>query len=229
SLRRWDPADGHVQAIHQRADAGPIAALAVSADGKSLATVGSHGDLKTWDLAAQLAPTPFAGIEAKVRSLALSPDGKVLASSTADGVVQLWDTARGRQRGRPIRFESREIRVAFSPDGKILGTLPYGSTSERLKLWDPTSGRELDLLAVEPDGATRYFAFAPDGKSLATAGGPVTIWGLGEDRPFRVLKGRTGLVRSIAFSPDGSTVAAAGGDGSIPLWDAARGASLAHL
>ena len=183
SLRRWDPADGHVQALRLRADAGPIVALAASADGKTLATIGGDGELKTWDIAAQLAPMPFAGVEAKVRSLALSPDGKVLASSSADGLVQLWDTARGRQRGEPIRFEAREIRLAFSADGKILGTLPIGATSERLQLRDPSSGRELELLAAEPDSTTRCFAFAPDGRALVTAGGPITIWGLGGDLP----------------------------------------------
>src|SRR6185437_9860392 len=104
----------HVQALHLHADAGPIVALAASADGKVLATIGSDGKLKTWDIAAQLAPVPFAGVEAKVRSLALSPDGKTLAASSADGVVQLWDTAHGRQRGEPIRFEAREIGLAVS-------------------------------------------------------------------------------------------------------------------
>ena len=168
-------------------------------------------------------------MEAKVRSLALSPDGKLLASSSADGLVQLWDTARGRLRGEPIRFEAREIRLAFSADGKILGTLPIGGTSERLQLRDPSNGRELELLAAEPDSTARCFAFAPDGRALVTAGGPVTIWGLGEDQAFRTLRGRTGLVRAIAYSPDGATIAAAGGDGSVPLWDAAVGASLARL
>ena len=168
-----------MQALRLHADAGPIVALAASADGKSLATIGRDGKLKTWDIAAQLAPVPFAGLEAKVRSLALSPDGKVLASSSADGLVQLWDTARGRQRGEPIRFEAREIHVAFSADGKVLGTLPIGATSERLQLRDPSSGRELELLAAEPDSTTRCFAFAPDGRALVTAGGPITHLGPG--------------------------------------------------
>ena len=160
SLRRWDTADGHLQA-RRRVDTVPIAALCVSADGKWLATPGPDREPIVWDVAKQLAPVPFAGVEAKVRSLALSPDGKVLASASADRLVQLWDTASGRARGEPIAVESRQIRVAFSPDGKVLGVLPLGSSYERLKLWDPASGRELDLLAAEPNSTTRTFAFRP--------------------------------------------------------------------
>src|SRR5262249_20960990 len=170
--------------------------------------------LNILDIASKLVPEPFAGVETKVRSLALSPDGKILASSSADGVVQLWDTLSGRPRGAPIRFEAREIRLAFSANGKILGTLPIGGTSERLQLRDPSSGRELERLAATPESTARCFAIAPDGRTLVTAGGPVTIWNLGEGVPFRTLRGRTGLIRSIAYSPDGATIVAAGGDGS---------------
>src|SRR5438477_198360 len=81
-----------------------------------------------------------------------------LASASNDGVVQLWDPAGGRERGDPLKFESREIRIAISPDGKLLATLPVGSSTEPLKLWDTATRRELDLLAVEPSGA-RVLAF----------------------------------------------------------------------
>ena len=82
------------------------------------------------------------------------------------------------------------------------------------------------MLAVVPTDA-RALAFTPDGQLLATAGGPVSLWGLGTERPIRTFKGPTGLVRSIAVSPDGKTMATAGGDGVVTLWDVAKGEPLA--
>ncbi len=182
-----------------------------------------------WDVAYQLAPKAFAGIEAKVWSLALSPDGRLLAAASSDGVVQFWDPASGKEQGDPLKFNATEIHVAFSPDGKMLATLPVSSNSETLQLWDTPTRRELNLLAVVPDYA-RALAFTPDSRFVATAGGPVNLRGLAAEPPVRTLKGRTsGLIRSIAVSPDGRAIATAGGDGIVTLWDAARGVSLVDL
>src|SRR5262249_3025127 len=150
------------------------------------------------------------------------------ASASVDGIVQLWDRAGGHEQGEPIKMSTSDIRVAFSPDGKMLAVLPVGSTAETLKLLDRTTRRELDVLALVP-GEARAMTFAPYGRFLATAGGPVNLWGLGAQQPVRTFKGRTGLIRSLAISPEGSTIATAGGDGGVTLWDVARGDVLAEL
>ena len=174
SLRRWDPAAGHLQSLRMQAHLGRISALAVSPDGKTLASGGGDHELRLWDLAAQLAPRPFADIEAKVQSLAISSDGKVIASATTNGVVQLWESKSGRERCDPIQCSAREIRLAFSPDGKVLATLPVGSSSGTLKLWDTATRRELDLLAVVPNFGVALFC-RPEG---AETGKPrATPWG----------------------------------------------------
>ena len=59
--------------------------------------------------------------------------------------------------------------------------------------------RELDLLAVLPSQA-RSIAFTPDGRSLVMAGGPISLFGLTADRPFRTFKDSAGLFRSVGFA-----------------------------
>ena len=89
-------ADRQIQALHPKAHSSAVTALALSADGKILATGGADRELKLWDVDSQLHPRPFAGIEAKVRSLALTADGKILATAMSDGTVQFWDARSGK-------------------------------------------------------------------------------------------------------------------------------------
>jgi WD40 repeat protein len=68
-------------------------------------------------------------------------------------------------------------------------------------------------------------AFAPDGKTLATASADKTVrlWEMPAGRVRLTLKGHTDAVTSVAFAPDGKWLASASFDGTVRLWDAATG------
>ena len=78
---------------------------------------------------------------------------------------------------------------------------------------------------VEHPDEVGFVAFAPDGKTLASAScdGTVRLWDAsasGPDASPRVLRGHEGGVTHLAFAPDGKTLASASCDGSVRLWDA---------
>ncbi len=201
--------------------------VAVSPDGKTLATGDGGGTAELWNLATGRRIRTLAAGSAAVESVAFSPDGKTLATGGYDGTVELWDLATGKQIRhltiRPGIIDS----VAFNPDGT---TLAAGDFFDGLaELWNLATG-QVRRLATGP-GSVGSVAFSPDGKTLATGSdlSKAELWDLATGRRIRLLVA-SGSVVSVAFSPDGKTLATGdGGDGTAELWDLATGRRIRTL
>jgi RNA polymerase sigma factor (sigma-70 family) len=74
-------------------------------------------------------------------------------------------------------------------------------------------------------------AFAPDGKTIASAGWDKTVrlWDADTGKELRKLQGHDREVGAVAFAPDGRILASSGADKTIRLWDAATGKELRRL
>lgn len=71
------------------------------------------------------------------------------------------------------------------------------------------------------DGPVYAVAWAPDGRTLASAGyRQVNLWRLGADAPLRTFKAHSDLVFGVAWSPDGASIASVGDDGVARVWSA---------
>src|SRR5439155_4522896 len=138
-------------------------------------------------------PLPFC----TTRRAALSPDGKTLAFGRD------WAATFGNRRMKPM--DGR----AFSPDGRLLvdwAENPLGrSRMDHVYVWDAATGRALATLAAGlPLGATNA-AFAPDGRTLATASadGIVRLWEVATWKVRAEFRGHRDRVTALAFGPDG--------------------------
>jgi WD40 repeat protein len=82
-----------------------------------------------------------------------------------------------------------------------------------------TNKSQLDSYLYEHSTRVDSLAFSPDGRILASGGGPgdnsVILWDLGVHRAIGRLTGHRNSVSSIAFSPDGKTIAST----SCGKWD----------
>ena len=117
--------------------------------------------------------------------------------------------------------------AAFAPGGKLLVTVsgPTRQAGEVI-VWDARTGYK-KARVVEPQGV-RALAFAPDGKSLATADyeeAAVRLRDPADGKVRAVLRAHSAtvgtLVTTVAFTPDGKTLAAGYLDGTVELWDVA--------
>ena len=225
------------------ADPSEVNDLAISPDGRLLASADSDGTVRIWNLATGQAHGPSlkadTALDGGVNGVAFSPNGKILASADADGTIRLWDPITGQPLGKPIQVDgigsSGVNGVAFSPNGKMLASADSDGT---IRLWDPVTSQPLGAAIVadlgSPNGVNGV-AFSPNGKMLASADGDgkVRLWdpATGQPRllgpPIRA-DNRFG-VNGVAFSPNGKMLASADSDGTVRLWDPATGRHIGKV
>ncbi len=208
------------------ADGHPVASVAFSPDGRTLAAGDGSGHIGLWDTGRdrRIATLAEGGT---VNSVAFSPDGRTLASDDGSGRIDLWDLAT-RRRTATLSEGSPVTSVAFSPDGR---TLAAGDVGDNLGLWNVATGRRTATLFER--SAADSVAFSPDGRVLAVGdfSGDIGLWNVATGQETAALvAGRAGdSVYSVAFSPDGRTLAAGDVNGDIGLWNVPARRRIATL
>jgi WD40 repeat protein len=161
---------------HTFAHPAPVRALALSADGETLAAAAWSDAreprwLYLWSVRTGAQIATLRGRTA--RSLSFSPDGTLLA---ADGVI--YDVASRRE-----RWDSNDRFAAFSADSKVVATCRGDFTT--VGLWEAATGSKLALLRGHTEGVWNV-AFSPDMRLLASGGGSIDMHAVlrGETRPL---------------------------------------------
>ena len=125
-LTIWDLATGQSRTIHEDPP-GAILAVAVTRDGKMMASGGFTRTPRLWDLPSGRELMVLRRQRNWIYTLAFSPDGKILATGSGStrersrrGDLILWDTATGEALVSIDTDGHGVTSVAFSPDGSQL-------------------------------------------------------------------------------------------------------------
>ncbi len=181
--------------------------VAVSPDGKTLASTFGANTLTLWDPSTGQALHSLVDNLASFRSLAFSPDGKTLAVAPDYAALWLIDVSTGNKT-RTFTGDQGFSSTGFSPDGRTLAVAANLSTVEVL---DAHSGKVLRT-SEEHTGPISGTALSADGKALVAAYGAYAV-GKTTFMAFNISDGVShdlgpgSCYPPFALSPDGRTVA----------------------
>jgi len=228
-LRSWT-----IEAVGHR---GSVNGLAISPDGKTLATACSDGALRLWNVDTRDLVRVIIAHDGPANDVAWSPDGMFLATSGDDQTVRIWEAQSGlRVLTLPgdgpigqIAWSATGCHVAGvtqrtpdpgnAPPGRGTAVVwefrqPDGPRPPHRKGWEPVASgvkRKTLLNWVYPTTFCSWLSWSPNGRTLAVGWGQQRLlWDLETEAVVDRASGGSMQDRycwSAAWSPDGRHIA----------------------
>lgn len=204
--------------------------LAISPDGKTLATAGENGSIILFDVKTGKLIKRLQKHTKNIQALVFHSD--FLISAGDDQQIIFWSLSTAKP--KKIWKAPAEVNaLAISPNGDILAS---GGEDNNITLWNIKTDQILKTLKGHKQAiSTNGLAFASNGYVLGSTSNDHTarLWNVTPDIQITdqnvSLLGHTDILQGITFSPNGEKVATSSADGSVRLWDVKTGKALRVL
>jgi len=204
----------HCEVFTLRGHTEDVYHVAISPDGRSLASAGKDGTARLWDLSSGTLIRSFDAHQDEVNAVVFTQDDK-LASASDDGTVKIWDALTGQQ---VLNLEAKDgpvTALAISYDRRLLFS---GGSSSQIHLWNIESGA---LLWTGPKSTpVESLSLSPDAKTLVSGhkDGTTRWWSVDDRQLLQVESSFKDWTASVAFSADFPEVAVAGRTGALRIY-----------
>jgi WD40 repeat protein len=208
----------------------PASVVALSADGKQLATTGLASDrpaIIIFDLEAKKVTHTLLGHEAAIRSVAFSPDGLRLVSGSADKTARIWDLGDSKF-PELVRFNGHAAEVTAVAFNSNAQQVISGAADKTLKLWNAVDAVEVKEFTGHA-GAIVGVAFNNSNQPVsASADKTIRVWNPANGQQVRAITDPQPL-SAMAITRDFARVAVAGADKAVRIYQLSNGQKLASL
>jgi WD40 repeat protein len=216
--------EGHRHPPRVRRRGGPISAMAVSRDGRWLATANADNpSVFLWDFVSGKKLHEFDAEFGGTEDLAFSPDGSQLASAHDNTNIYVWDTAAGRLKFKVSDLLMAPFAVCFTPDGKSIAT---GGADRAVHLIDARTGKvrqsfpaekfPIVAIQVSPDGASAATVHV-DARSFALPA-PVMLWNLASGQVVKRIEFTDTRPNGGGYASDGRLLYATAKGTELSVW-----------
>jgi small GTP-binding protein len=181
-IRLWDAESGRI-VRELKGHEGSIYGMAISPDGRRLATGGAEENIRIWNMEDGKMVAKLEGHEEEVNSVGWSGDGELIVSGGGDNLVKIWSARDGREITTLEGHTKSVVGVNFCGYGKLVATLCFDDT---VRLWRRDTWGGIVVLRLGGVGF-HGLSFAPEKPLLAAAdreGGKmmIRIWRLDYER-----------------------------------------------
>jgi len=218
TMRKWDCETGLLVGEPWEGKGGPIWALALSPDRKTIACGGGDGSVRRWNTDGEMSEDVWMGHSDRVQSVSWSPSGGHVASGSDDGTILIEKAENGTVEVGPIETkQSRVYSLAYSPSGDRIAS---GGRNQTICIWDNNTGKLLVGPITDLGNTVTSVVWSSDSSKLYSA----------SDNFARVFDSVSGtelhrfehnyVLYSVALSPKHNVLACVGEAGTAQLWDA---------
>lgn len=225
TIHVWDTSPNRPDVVMRHSQLGSVLAVAISSDGKYLASGSSDNTVRIWRTESDEAIHVFTEHTGDVSALTFSTDDRYVISGSIDDTIRVWDVVHGEKHKLPtasghINVPANVTALAFSNEGDIIG----GSSDRTIRIWDFQTGemkRDLDghegsILSIAPFINSNLIATASEDTT-------VRIWDLAEPGQHQTLQGHEQPVTSVSVAADGERVATTSKDRTVRIWEVRTG------
>ncbi len=228
-IKMWDIETGRLK-YSKEAQSGSITSLAVSPDGKLLASGSREHKIKLWNIRKekitkkQIFPKKQSGA---IIFLAFNFDGNTLYSGSPFHSVQIWNCET--KTNQSFQGDKWAIRACtISSDQRTLVTgkhiINVRDTITGTIKYTLNSRTETSVIAIN---AEQNLIATTDEHNRSNSS--INIWNLNTRNTEKTLYGHTNYVKSLVFSPDGKTLISGSQDNTIKMWDIKTGSLITTL
>lgn len=209
--------EGHRDALH---------ALALSPDGKTLATGGYDQKIRLWEIASGKESHLLAGHNGSINGLAFRPDGKVLASASADRTIKLWHGMTGARLDTFSQPLKEQFTVVFTANGQ---RLLAGGADNRIRVWSVSAeakegSNPIVLSKFAHEGAVLSLTLSADGQTLLSSASDQTLklWNAADISERVLMEKQSDWSPAVAWQGN-AVILAARLDGTVTRYASATG------